>query len=209
MPSRTGAYLLPCADLGSSLAARRFVDDRAIYVGLAAPLTVFVRICQTRFLLFRFRDLRLNFLRVTASMGSPHCDGAWPYDVLSIEPAGEEVSPAVPAPPSPASSPAPGKGSSPWLTGGASGSLRASRRARFWAAFSAFFRSRCRLAKVCWFFLAIRYEFASTRLLKVRAYRGRATPSITRSAYDGRARVSPPVRAASASSANRTERREP
>ncbi len=71
---------------------------------------------------------------------------------------------------SPASSPAPGEGSSSWLRGGVSVSLRASRRARFWAAFSALFRSRCRLAKVCWFFLAIRYEFASTRLLKVRAY---------------------------------------
>ncbi len=115
---------------------------------------------------------------------------SWPYDVLSVESAGVEVSPVVPDPLSPASSPAPGEGSSPWLTGGVSVSLRASRRARFWAAFSAFFRSRCRLAKVCWFFLAIRYEFASTRLLNVRAYGGRATPSITRSPYGGWARVS-------------------
>jgi len=68
MPHRTGAYVLPLADLGSTLAARPFADNRAIYVGLAAPLTVFVRVCQTRFLLFRFCDLRLNFLRVTASM---------------------------------------------------------------------------------------------------------------------------------------------
>ncbi len=68
MPRRTGAYVLPFADLGSTLAACLFADDRATYVDLAAPLTVFVRVCQTRFLLFRFRDLRLNFLRVTASM---------------------------------------------------------------------------------------------------------------------------------------------
>ncbi|MEE8285674.1 MAG: hypothetical protein V3R72_03175 [Gammaproteobacteria bacterium] len=45
-----------------------FVDDRATYVGLAASFTFFERVCQTRFLPFRFRDLRLNFLRGTASM---------------------------------------------------------------------------------------------------------------------------------------------
>ena len=59
---------MPFADLGSTVAARPFADDHATYLGLAAPLTVLVRVCQTRFLLFRFRDLRLNFLRVTASM---------------------------------------------------------------------------------------------------------------------------------------------
>ncbi len=53
---------------GQVFSARLFADNCATYVGLAAPFTVFVRVCQTRFLLFRFRDLRLNFLRVTASM---------------------------------------------------------------------------------------------------------------------------------------------
>ncbi len=38
-------------------------DDRATYVGLAASFTLFVRIFQTRFLLFRFCDLRLYFLK--------------------------------------------------------------------------------------------------------------------------------------------------
>ncbi len=96
---------------------------------------------------------------------------------------------AVPARLSQASSSAPGEGSSPWLAAGVSVSLHASRRARFWAAFSAFFRSRCRLEKVCWFFVAMRYKFASTRLLKVRAYRRRTTPSIARSLHDGWVRV--------------------
>ena len=45
-----------------------FADDRATYVGLAASFTFFERIFQTRFLLFRFRVLCLNFLRETASM---------------------------------------------------------------------------------------------------------------------------------------------
>ncbi len=40
-----------------------FADNRATYVGLAASFTLFVRIFQTRFLLFRFRDLRLYFLK--------------------------------------------------------------------------------------------------------------------------------------------------
>ncbi len=43
-------------------------DDRATYVGLAAFFTFFERIFQTRFLPFRFRVLRLNFLPETASM---------------------------------------------------------------------------------------------------------------------------------------------
>ncbi len=37
-------------------------------VGLAASFTFFQRVFQTRFLPFRFRVLRLNFLRETASM---------------------------------------------------------------------------------------------------------------------------------------------
>ena len=45
-----------------------FADDRATYVGLAVPFTFFVRVIQTRFLPFRFRDLRLYFLRETSSM---------------------------------------------------------------------------------------------------------------------------------------------
>jgi len=40
-----------------------FADDRATYVGLAASFTLFVRIFQTRFLLFRLCDLRLYFLK--------------------------------------------------------------------------------------------------------------------------------------------------
>ncbi len=54
--------------LGVVFAAPPFADNRATYVGLAAPVTFFQRVCQTRFLPFRFRDLRLIFLRETASM---------------------------------------------------------------------------------------------------------------------------------------------
>jgi len=45
-----------------------FADGRATYLGLAALVTFFQRVFQTRFLLFRFRDLRLTFLRGTGSM---------------------------------------------------------------------------------------------------------------------------------------------
>ncbi len=68
---------------------------------------------------------------------------------------------AVPAQLSPASASPSGEGSSPWLAVDVSSSFSVSRRARFSAAFSAFFRSRCRFAKLCWFFLAIRYLFAA------------------------------------------------
>ena len=54
--------------LGVVFAAPPFADDRAIYVGLAASVTLFETIFQTRFLPFRFRVLRLNFLGETASM---------------------------------------------------------------------------------------------------------------------------------------------
>ncbi len=54
--------------LGVVFAALPFADDRAPYLGLAAPFTFFERVIQTRFLPFRFRDLRLYFLRGTASM---------------------------------------------------------------------------------------------------------------------------------------------
>ena len=54
--------------LGVVFAAPPFADDRTTYVGLAASFTFFERIFQTRFLLFRFRVLCLNFLRETASM---------------------------------------------------------------------------------------------------------------------------------------------
>ena len=47
-------------------AAPPFADDRSTYAGLAVFVTVFVRVFQTRFLLFRLRDLRLTFLTETA-----------------------------------------------------------------------------------------------------------------------------------------------
>jgi hypothetical protein len=54
--------------LGVEFTAPPFADDHATYLGLAAPVTFFQRVFQTRFLPFRFRDLRLTFLRETASM---------------------------------------------------------------------------------------------------------------------------------------------
>ena len=54
--------------LGVILATPPFADDRATYLGLATAFTFFERVIQTRFLPFRFRDLRLYFLRGTASM---------------------------------------------------------------------------------------------------------------------------------------------
>ncbi len=54
--------------LGVVFAAPAFADDRATYVGLAASVTFFQCVFQTRFLPFRCRVLRLNFLRETASM---------------------------------------------------------------------------------------------------------------------------------------------
>ena len=54
--------------LGVVFAAPPFADDRATYVGLVAFVTFFKRVFQTRFLPFRFRDLRLTFLRETVSM---------------------------------------------------------------------------------------------------------------------------------------------
>ena len=78
-PSRTLALSVakppsrgPRATLGVALAvgfgSPPFADDRADYLGLAAPLTFFQRVFQTRFLPLRFRDLRLTFLREASSM---------------------------------------------------------------------------------------------------------------------------------------------
>jgi hypothetical protein len=54
--------------LGVAFAAPPFADNRATYVRLPAPVTFFQRVFQTRFLPFRFRDLRLILLRETSSM---------------------------------------------------------------------------------------------------------------------------------------------